>query len=101
MRSQEMVAAVSDGHLRGALELCSVQAGQAAEYLASTQTDPPAASWQCLLKHLRDHPDGALARALETPLMVTLVAQLQDRLAGVRADSVRVRSLVPGREPSD
>lgn len=74
-RSQEMVAAVSGGHLRAAaaLELCSVQARQAAEYLASTQTDPAPASWQRLLKHLRDHPDGALAQALETPLMVSLV----------------------------
>lgn len=41
-RSQEMVAAVGDGHLRGAaaLELCPVEAGQAAEYLASAQIDP-------------------------------------------------------------
>lgn len=74
-RSEEMVAAVSDGHLRGAaaLELCSVEADQAKEYLASTQTDPAPLSWQCLLNHLRDHPSGALAQALETPLMVTLV----------------------------
>ncbi|MGH9206814.1 MAG: hypothetical protein ACRD1G_09685, partial [Acidimicrobiales bacterium] len=74
-RSQEMVAAVGDGHLRGAaaLELCSVHAGQAAEYLASAQIDPAPPSWQCLVKHLRDHPGGALAQASETPLMVTLV----------------------------
>lgn len=74
-RSQEMVAAVGDGHLRGAaaLELCSVQAGQAAKYLASDQIDPPPLPWQRLLKHLRHHPDGALAQALQTPLMVTLV----------------------------
>ncbi|MEA2202736.1 MAG: hypothetical protein QOI89_3416 [Solirubrobacteraceae bacterium] len=74
-RSQEMVTAVGDGHLRGAaaLELRSVQGRQAAEYLASAQIDPAPPSWQHLIKHLRDHPDGALAQALETPLMVTLV----------------------------
>ncbi|MGH3829566.1 MAG: hypothetical protein ACRDRS_03795 [Pseudonocardiaceae bacterium] len=77
-RSQEMVAAVSDGHLQGAaaLELCSVQADQAAEYLASAQIDPAPLSWQSLLKHLRDHSGGALAQALETPLMVTLVRDI-------------------------
>lgn len=61
-RSQEMVAAVSGGHLQGAaaLELCSVQAEQAAEYLVSTQIDPAPLSWQRLVKHLDDHPDGLL-----------------------------------------
>jgi hypothetical protein len=41
-RSHEMVATVGDGHLRGAaaLELCPVEAEQAAEYLASAQIDP-------------------------------------------------------------
>jgi hypothetical protein len=74
-RSQEMVAAVAKGHLWGAaaLELCSVQAEQAAEYLAGAQVDPPPAAWQRLIAHLRDHPHGVLARALQTPLMVTLV----------------------------
>lgn len=98
-RSQEMVAAVGDGHLRGAaaLELCSVQAGQAAEYLASTQIDPASPSWQCLFKHLRDHPDGALAQALETPLMVTLVRDTYGRgdlgdLVGELTDSQRFAS---------
>lgn len=74
-RSEEMAAAVGEGHLRGAaaLELCAVDAGQVAEYLASAQIDPAPASWQRLVDHLRDYPHGALAQALETPLMVTLV----------------------------
>lgn len=75
-RNQEMMAAVGEGHLRGAaaLELCPVEARQAARYLASTQTDPAPLPWQRLLEHLRHHPDGALAQALQTPLMVTLVS---------------------------
>jgi hypothetical protein len=74
-RSQEMVAAVRGAHLRGAaaLELCSVRAEQAAQYLARAQTDPAPPSWQRLLHHLNDHPNGALAQALQTPLMVSLV----------------------------
>jgi hypothetical protein len=74
-RSQEMVAAVGDGHLRGAaaLELCSIQAEQVAEYLASTQIDPAPPSWHYLFEHLCNHPDGTLAQALQTPLMVSLI----------------------------
>ncbi|MGH3903228.1 MAG: hypothetical protein ACRDTE_03395 [Pseudonocardiaceae bacterium] len=74
-RSDEMEAAVGEGHLRGAaaLELCSVQAEQAAEYLASAHIHPAPPPWQRLVEHLRAHPDGALGQALQTPLMVTLV----------------------------
>ncbi len=74
-RSDEMVAAVSSGHLRGAaaLELMPIGPSQAADYLASCQIDPPPVPWQHLIDHLREHPDGVLAQALDTPLELTLI----------------------------
>jgi hypothetical protein len=75
-RSSELVAAVSSGaHLRGAaaLELLPIASRQAAEYLASCQIDPPPTSWRQVIDHLREHPEGVLAQALTTPLMLTLV----------------------------
>jgi hypothetical protein len=74
-RSEEMAAAVSGRHLRGAaaLELLPIGPSQAAEYLASCQIDPLPAPWLRLIDHLREYPDGVLARALDTPLELTLV----------------------------
>lgn len=74
-RSNELVRAVSDAHLIGAaaLELCPVEPWQAAEYLARCQLDSASPAWQRVVKHLCDHPQGILAQALDTPLMVTLV----------------------------
>lgn len=75
-RSKELVAAVrGGGHLRGAaaLELLPIGARQAAEYLASDQIHPPPAPWRHVIDHLREHPEGVLAQALNTPLTLTLV----------------------------
>lgn len=75
-RSRELVAAVRDGgHLRGAaaLELLPIDAGQAAQYLASGRIDPLPAPWQHVADHLREYPEGVVAQALTTPLMLSLV----------------------------
>ncbi|MGH3855775.1 MAG: hypothetical protein ACRDR6_20265 [Pseudonocardiaceae bacterium] len=74
-RSDELVAAVSGGHLRSsaALELLPVGPGPAAEYLASSQIDPLPTRWRHVINHLREQPEGVLAHALTTPLMLTLV----------------------------
>jgi hypothetical protein len=74
-RTNQLVAAVSGGHLRGAaaLELLPIGPQQAAEYLASGLIDPLSARWQHVVDHLREHPESALAHALTTPLMLTLV----------------------------
>lgn len=75
-RTQELMDAVSiGGHLRGAaaLELLPIDADQAARYLASIQTDPPPAPWQEVIDHLGQHPEGALAQALTTPVMLALL----------------------------
>jgi hypothetical protein len=80
-RSEELVAAVSGGHLlRGAaaLELLPIDSRQAAEYLASSLIDPLPARSQLLIDDLRKHPDGALAQALDTPLTLTLVRDTYD-----------------------
>jgi hypothetical protein len=76
--TQELVAAVSDGHLQGAaaLELLPIGPRQAAQYLASCLIDPPPASWQRVIEHLdhqREHPESVLAQALTTPLTLTLL----------------------------
>ncbi|MGH3889147.1 MAG: NACHT domain-containing protein [Pseudonocardiaceae bacterium] len=74
-RSDELVIAVSGAHLLGAaaLELCPVKPRQAAEYLASCQTDSLSPAWQRVVEELRDRPGSILAQALDTPLMVTLI----------------------------
>jgi hypothetical protein len=74
-RSDELVAAVRGGHLRGAaaLELCPIAPEQAAAYLASCHIEPLPPSWQRLVDDLRNRHDSALAQALDTPLMLTLV----------------------------
>jgi len=75
-RSRELVAAVrGGGHLRGAaaLELLPIDAGQAAQYVASGRTDPLPAPWQHVVDHLRKYPHGVVAQALTTPLMLSLV----------------------------
>ncbi len=84
-RSAELVTAVRGGHLRGAaaLELLPIGPGQAAEYLASCQIDPLPAPWQHLINHLREHPSGVLAQALNTPLTLTLVRDTYSPEEGV------------------
>jgi hypothetical protein len=74
-RTQELKDAVSGGHLQGAaaLELLPIDPRQAARYLASGLIDPPPTPWQHMIDHLREHPESVLARALTTPLMLTLV----------------------------
>jgi hypothetical protein len=74
-RSEELAPAGGKAHLRGAaaLELLPVDSMQAAEYLASCQIDPLPAPWRRLIDHLWKQPDGFLAQALNTPLMLTLV----------------------------
>jgi hypothetical protein len=74
-RREELVAAVSGGHLRGAaaLELLPINPRQAAEYLANSQIDPLPRSWQNLIEHLHKHPSDVLALTLGTPLTLTLI----------------------------
>jgi hypothetical protein len=80
-RTEELVPAVRGDPLHGAavLELLPVGPKQAAEYLASSKIDPLPPRWQYLIDHLRQDPDGALARALDTPLTLTLVRDTYGR----------------------
>ncbi|MGH3832298.1 MAG: hypothetical protein ACRDRS_17950 [Pseudonocardiaceae bacterium] len=73
-RSEEMVAAVGDGHLRAAaaIELLPVGPEQAADYLASCQVQPLPQAWQDLVTHLRRDAGSPVAQALDNPLMLTL-----------------------------
>ncbi|MGH3837562.1 MAG: hypothetical protein ACRDSF_17940, partial [Pseudonocardiaceae bacterium] len=74
-RSQEMVEAASKAWLVGAVavHLHDVTGSEAADYLQRAHTGPPPAGWPGLLTHLREHPDGVLARGLSTPLTLTLL----------------------------
>lgn len=45
----------------------------AADYLQRARTGPPPSGWTELLTHLRTHPSGVPARALSTPLTLTLL----------------------------
>jgi transcriptional regulator with XRE-family HTH domain len=74
-RTDELVAAVAVGHLpsAAALELLPVTAAEAATYLARCQVSPLPQPWRRLVDHLAGSPSDALAEALRTPLMLTLL----------------------------
>lgn len=74
-RTAEMAAASQHGVLYGAaaIELRPINPTTSAEYLQRAQLDPPPDGWHNLLKSVRDHPDSPLARALNSPLTITLV----------------------------
>ncbi|GAA3885408.1 hypothetical protein GCM10022243_57810 [Saccharothrix violaceirubra] len=74
-RSAELVQAVAEGgHVAGAavLELLPVTGDRAAAYLELCRVDPPPPGWRRLVDHVRRH-DDAVTRALDTPLMLSLV----------------------------
>jgi hypothetical protein len=74
-RRDEMAEAASQGLLEGAaaLELQSIDAMTAAEYLKRVQLDPAPRGWRELTDRLQHAPDSAIARALSSPLTLTLV----------------------------
>jgi hypothetical protein len=75
-RVEELLTAVAAaGPLSGSagLELLPVSAEDAAEYLTRCQTQPLPDAWRGLVQHIRLHPSGAVAQALDTPLMLTLM----------------------------
>jgi hypothetical protein len=70
-RSVEMARAVLQG--AAAIELQDIDSNTAAGYLTRTQLDPPPHGWQELTSRLRHEPGSPLARALNNPLILTLV----------------------------
>ena len=74
-RSFEMAVAARQGFLEGAaaLELRTVDAAAAADYLTRVQLDPPPRGWTELTGRLRREPGSPIAKALSNPLTLTLV----------------------------
>jgi hypothetical protein len=75
-RTSEMASAASRrGILHGAaaIELQPVSPAEAVSYLERAQLDPPPTGWRDLTDSLRASPEGALSRALDNPLALTLV----------------------------
>jgi hypothetical protein len=74
-RSFEMAVAARQGFLEGAaaLELRTVDATAAADYLTRVQLDPPPRGWSELTGRLRREPGSPIAKALSNPLTLTLV----------------------------
>jgi hypothetical protein len=74
-RSAEMAAATARALLQGAaaIELQDIDPGAAVDYFTRTQRDPPPQDWHELTGSLRQEPGSPLARALNNPLMLTLV----------------------------
>ena len=74
-RSAEMAAAAKQGLLEGAvaLELQDIDPPAAADYLARVQLDPAPRGWRELTGRLRQAPDSPIAKALSSPLALTLV----------------------------
>ena len=97
-RSHEMVAAAAGGHLSGAaaLELQPIPSEDAATYLARCQIEPLPSPWQRLLTCVRNRPDSAVAQALDSPLMLTLVRDTYQ--PGDRVDELLDPNLFADRE---
>jgi hypothetical protein len=80
-RSEEMEAAAAAGHLAAAVavELQPVEAREAADYLVRSATDPLPQDRQRLVDRVRAVPDGPVAQALDSPLMLGLVRDTYGR----------------------
>jgi hypothetical protein len=89
-RSREMVAVAANEHLSGAaaLELLPIGSEDAADYLTRSQVQPLAGSWQRLVDHIRSDSGSAVAQALSTPLMLTLVRDTYRPEGGGRVDEL-------------
>jgi hypothetical protein len=74
-RTTELITAAQHHTLTGAvaLELQPLTVTDAQDYLRQPMTEPPPPRWQRLLTQLTEHPDSPLARALSTPLTITLL----------------------------
>lgn len=74
-RGEEMAQVAERELLEGAVavELQDVGPAAASDYLSRVQRDPPPHRWHELIELLRSAPNGPLARALRTPLILTLV----------------------------
>jgi hypothetical protein len=74
-RSDETAAAARQRFLVGAvaLELEDIDSEVAADYLERIQLDPPPAGWGQLTVGIRDAPGSPIAKALSSPLTLTLV----------------------------
>ena len=74
-RGAEMAGAVARGLLEGAaaVELQDIPPAVAADYLTRVQLDPAPPGWRELAGYLRRDPGSPLARALSSPLTLTLV----------------------------
>ena len=74
-RAPEFEQAVAAGGALAAaavVELERVTATEVAEFLLASSPPAVAGRWKEVADHLRAHPDGELARALSTPLLVAL-----------------------------
>lgn len=85
-RSAEMASAARSGLLEGAavVELQPVGCSQASAYLTHVQLDPPPDGWRELINRIRRYPISPLARALSSPLALTLVRDTYRREDDVR-----------------
>lgn len=75
-RTAEMASAASrQGVLQSAaaIELCAINAAEAASYLERVQLDPPPDGWRDLIDRIRIDPASPLSKALDNPLTLTLV----------------------------
>ncbi|UIX34968.1 hypothetical protein [Streptomyces sp. GQFP] len=95
-RSKEAVLASRRARLSGAvaLEILPVRPADAAAYLLGPLPDPPPPDWKALTDALLDAPDSVVARALSSPLAISL-------LRDVYGDSDPVDELLdPARFPT-
>lgn len=73
-RTAQMIAAVAEDHLENvvAIELQDVESSAAANYLSAVALDPPPPEWDELIQRIRCGQGTPLAKALNSPLMLSL-----------------------------
>jgi hypothetical protein len=108
-RVDEYRAAVrATGVLRaaGAVELVDLTADDVADYLPRTtgkratgEAGHSGDVWQPVLDHVREHPDGALAAVLTTPLMVALARRIYSDTPGHDPAELVDEDRFSGRDP--
>ena len=74
-RPRALACAVKAGQLRSAaaLELIPITARRAADYLGLHADGRTQGPWSTLIQHLRENETGAVAKALNSPLMLSLL----------------------------
>lgn len=98
-RTAELISAAQHHTLTGALalEIQPLTSADAEDYLRQPLTDPLPLAWQRFFVHIAKHPDSQLARALTTPLTITLLRAIYPPVRGPSSPLGEIDELLDGK----